>query len=208
MAFHEIRFPVEIARGARGGPERRTQIVTTASGHEERNQLWVNSRRRYDAGYGIRSRNDIDSILSFFEERRGRFHGFRFRDRADFKSCVPDDDIAPTDQALATGDGAVTSFQLVKQYGSAFAPWTRDIVKPVDGTVVIALDGVAQGPGWSVDVATGIVSFDVAPGSGVAVTAGFEFDVPVRFDADFLEIDLATFKAGAIPSSPLIEVRT
>lgn len=207
MSFHEVRFPSEVSLGARGGPERRTDIVVLGSGREERNARWADSRRRYNAGYGVKSLAALHQVIAFFEERRGRLYGFRWKDRADHLSCPPGATPAATDQTIGTGDGATVGFQLVKTYGSAFAPWQRAITKPVAGTVLVALDGIAQASGWSVDPATGIVTFTVAPAAGVAVTAGFEFDVPVRFDSDFLEINLAAFEAGDIPDIPLVEVR-
>ena len=63
MAFHEVRFPDDISRGARGGPERRTQVVELASGDEERNASWADSRRRYDAAYGIRRADDLAAVV-------------------------------------------------------------------------------------------------------------------------------------------------
>ena len=119
MCFDDVRFPTAIARGAVGGPERRTDIVTTASGREERNGRWAESRRRYNAGFGLASLNDIEAVVAFFEERRGRLHAFRFKDHADFKSCVPLATPAATDQVIGTGDGATRAFQLVKRYGTA-----------------------------------------------------------------------------------------
>jgi hypothetical protein len=82
MAFHEVRFPDNISRGARGGPERRTQVVELASGDEERNASWANSRRRYDVAYGIRRADDLAAVVAFFEARNGRLHGFRYKDWA------------------------------------------------------------------------------------------------------------------------------
>ncbi|MEO1198080.1 MAG: DUF2460 domain-containing protein [Pseudomonadota bacterium] len=207
MSFHEISFPQAIALGARGGPERRTQIVTAASGREERNQLWAHSRRRYNAGYGLRSLADIDMLIAFFEERRGRLYGFRFRDRADHRSTPPGQPITATDQTLGEGDGQETKFQLIKRYGGDHAVWTRDILKPVHGSVVVAVGGAQVSSGWSVNTKTGVVTFNDPPGNGQSVKAGFEFDVPVRFDTDLLEIDLEDFAAGSIPDIPLIEVR-
>jgi len=207
VAFHEVRFPTGISRGSSGGPERRTQIVAYGSGFEERNQQWADSRRRYNAGYGIRGIDDVHAVIAFFEERRGRLHGFRWKDFSDFKSVAPNADISATDQAIGTGDGATTDFQLVKLYGNAFAPFTRAIAKPVAGSVQVALDGAPQGAGFSVDTTTGIVSFTAAPGSGVAVTAGFEFDVPARFDTDMLEISVPQANAGDIPNVPIVELR-
>ncbi len=207
MAFHEVRFPDDISRGARGGPERRTQIVELASGDEERNASWANSRRRYDAAYGIRRADDLAAVVAFFEARNGRLYGFRFKDWADYKSCLPSQTPAATDQVIGTGDGTTTQFQLVKVYSSGSQTWTRTITKPVAGTVLVAIDGAEQTTGRSVDTTTGLVTFTTAPASGAAITAGFEFDVPVRFDTDTLDVTLDIERLGSITSIPLIEVR-
>jgi len=207
MAFHEIRFPDNISRGARGGPERRTQIVELASGDEERNASWANSRRRYDAAYGIRRADDLAAVVAFFEARNGRLYGFRWKDWGDYKSCLPSAAPSTTDQAIGTGDGAATIFQLVKAYSSGAQTWTRSITKPVAGTVMVALDGVAQASGWSMDSTSGQITFTTAPANGVVVSAGFEFDVPVRFDTDQLDVTHDLERLGSITSIPLIEVR-
>lgn len=207
MAFHEVRFPDNISRGARGGPERRTQIVELASGDEERNASWANSRRRYDVAYGIRRADDLAAVVAFFEARGGRLHGFRFKDWADYKSSQPSQPVAPTDQPLGTGDGATTVFQLMKRYSSGAQSWSRAIAKPVEGSVRLALNGVEQMSGWSIDPTTGSVTFTTAPGAGVAITAGYEFDVPVRFGSDTLDVTLDVERLGSITSIPLIEIR-
>ena len=207
MAFQEVRFPDAISRGARGGPERRTQIVELASGDEERNASWANSRRRYDVAYGIRRADDLAAVVAFFEARNGRLHGFRFKDWADYKSGLPSKAPGPQDQLIGEGDGATSVFQLVKRYSSGSQTWTRVITKPVAGTVRIALDSAEQTSGWAIDTSTGVVSFDTAPASGVAVTAGFEFDVPVRFDTDTLDVTLDLERLGSITSIPLLEIR-
>jgi uncharacterized protein (TIGR02217 family) len=210
-SFHEILFPLDIALKSAGGPERRTDVVVLGSGREERNARWVHSRRRYDAGYGVKSFDALSQVVGFFEERRGRLYGFRWRDRLDHSSAAPDAGIAPTDQAIGTGDGAIAMFQLVKSYGSLFAPYQRSILKPVASSVRVAVDGaeVAEGSAFTVDVTTGLVTFlsGHVPAAGAGVTAGFLFDVPVRFDTDYLEVDLSAFAAGAIPKIPLIEIR-
>ncbi len=208
MAFHEVRFPDNISRGARGGPERRTQIVELASGAEERNGSWANSRRRYDVAYGIRRADDLAAVVAFFEARNGRLHGFRFKDWADFKSCLPSQTPGPTDQPIGTGNGSATMFQLTKRYASGAQSWTRAITKPVAGTVTIALNGTPQASGWSVSTATGLITFTTAPAAGVAITAGFEFDVSVRFDTDALDVTLDLERLGSITSIPLVEIRT
>lgn len=204
MAFHSIRFPLDVALGARGGPERRTDVVTLASGREQRNGRWQHSRRRYNAGYGVKSRADMASVLAFFEERRGRLHGFLWRDGLDYSSggAMP----AALDQVIGTGDGSRSMFQLVKTYGAAFDPYVRPITRPVAGSVRVAIAGIEQLSGWTVDVATGVVGFSVAPAAGAAVTAGFLFDVPVRFDTDRLDVELTSFDGAEAPSIPLLEI--
>lgn len=205
--FHEVRFPLAIAFASTGGPERKTEIVTLGSGYEERNAVWAASRRRYNVGYGLKSLDDMHSLTAFFEARMGRLYGFRFRDFADYKSCAPLQNPSATDQTLGTGDGTTASFPLIKFYGSGSTGWTRNIIKPVTNTVLVAVNGVAQTRGWQVDCTTGIVCFDSAPAAGAALTAGFEFDVPVRFDTDTLTINLASFNSGQAPDIALTEIR-
>lgn len=211
MNFHEVRFPTSISHGSMAGTQRRTQIVALGSGREERNSNWADSRRLYNAGYGIKTLDDLYEVLEFFEERRGRLHGFRWKDRLDFKSCKPSKTPEPTDQVIGTGDGARVSFQLSKTYGGAFSAWTRDILKPVVGSVRVAINGLEQTEiaDYLVDGTTGGVLFtsNALPAIGALVTAGFEFDVPVRFDEDTLEINLEHFDAGQIPGIPIREVR-
>jgi uncharacterized protein (TIGR02217 family) len=172
---------------------------------------WADSRRSYNAGYGVKSLDDLYAVVAFFEERRGRLHGFRWRDPTDWKSCTPEATPAALDQSIGTGDGTTAAFQLKKTYGSAFNPWARNINKPVAGTILIAVAGVTQTPGtaFTVDTATGTVAFQPGhvPAPDAAITAGFEFDVPVRFDTDKLEINLQGFRHGAIPSIPIVEIR-
>lgn len=204
--FHDVRFPTDIARGARGGPERRTEVATLGSGFEERNAVWAHSRRRWDAGLGVRTLAQLQQVVAFFEERRGRLIGFRFRDPLDHSSALPGAAVAATDQLLGTGDGATRRFALRKTYGGAFDPYRRPIRKPVSGTVKVAVGGVAT-TAFALDLSTGDVVLNTAPASGAPVAAGFEFDTPVRFDADRLEVDLAAFGAGSAPSVPLVEIR-
>ena len=207
MAFDEIRFPDNISRGARGGPERRTRIVELASGREERNSPWAGSRRRYDASYGIRRADDLASVTAFFEARSGRLRGFRWKDWSDYKSCLPSATPAATDQLIGQGNGTTTAFQLSKTYASGLQSYVREVKKPVAGTVLVAVGGVVQSSGWAVDTTTGIVTFAVAPANGASVTAGFEFDVPVRFDSDMLDVTLDIERLGSITSIPLVEIR-
>ncbi len=210
MAFHEVQFPIDIALGSRGGPERRTEIVELGSGREERNSRWAHSRRRYNAGYGVKRAADLAAVTRFFEERRGRLHGFRYRDPLDYQSCLPGSVPALTDQSLGTGDGVRSVFPLIKTYGIGPDAYQRPITKPVIGTVLVSVNGSPRTLGSQValDVMAGTLTFLVGniPSSGATVAAGFEFDVPVRFDSDRLDIDLTAFAAGEIPDVQLIEI--
>jgi len=209
MSFHEIRFPANLSFGSTGGPERRTDIVRLANGFEERNTPWAHSRRRYDAGLGMRSLSDVEALLAFFEARRGQLFGFRWKDWADYRSgpvlALPERD----DQVVGTGDGSTKSFQLVKTYRSGEQTYSRPISKPVLGSVNVALQGDAQieGVDYTVKTGTGFVQFVDAPEPDATVTAGFEFDVPVRFDTDTIQVSVESFKAGDIPNVPILELR-
>jgi len=209
MAFHEVRLPARLAFGSTGGVERRTEVVTLASGFERRSTPWAQGRRRYLIGANLRSLDDMAALTGFFEARRGRLYGFRFRDFADFKSCAPGGAVTPHDQALGLGDGAGTSFELRKRYGEGEDVADRRIAKPVEGSVRISLDGAElASAAFETDLTTGMVTLETPPAEGVAVTAGFEFDVPVRFDADRIDVTLESFTAGRMAAVPLIEVRT
>ena len=209
MGFHEVRFPANLSFGSVGGPERRTEIVTLANGFEERNTPWAHSRRRYDAGVGLRSLDDVEALIAFFEARRGQMFGFRWKDWADYKSCAASKTVGPQDQLIGHGDGVRTVFALSKTYLSGAESYVRPVAKPVVGTVRVAVAGdpkVDTEEFW-VDPATGAVTFAVPPDLGTAVTAGFEFDVPVRFDTDRIQTSVASFQAGDVPNVPVVEVR-
>ena len=206
MGFDDVRFPPQISRGSTGGPERRTEIVVTGSGAEERNSRWADSRRRYNAGFGVKSLDDIHLVVAFFEERRGRLHGFRWKDHLDFTSGLPGAAVTATDQAIGTGNGTATRFQLVKRYGTGLRDYLRSITKPIAGSVRVAVNG-QEVTGFTLDGLTGVVTLAAAPVPGATVTAGFAFDVPVRFDTDELRINLAQFAGGDIPDIPIVEIR-
>lgn len=208
MTFHEVLFPLDIALNSEGGPSRKTEIVALHSGFEERNSPWAASRRSFNAGYGVKSISDIENIIAFFESRHGRLYGFRFRDPFDCKSCVIANTPQANDQLIGTGDGMETKFQLSKTYTSGAHSYQRLIKKPVEGSVRVSVDAseATSGDDYSIDPTTGIVTMASPPADGAVVTAGFVFDVPVRFDNDDLRINLAAFQAGDIPSIPLVEV--
>lgn len=209
MNFHEVRFPASLSFGSVGGPERRTDVVTLANGFEERNTPWAHSRRRYDAGLGLRSLDDIQTLIAFFEARRGQMYGFRWKDWSDYKSSQATAEVACDDQQIATGDGNCREFSLVKIYRSGSFDYARPISKPVAGTIRIGVeqDELQEAVDFTVDATTGLVTFVNAPAVGASITAGFEFDVPVRFDTDRIQTSVASFQAGDAPNVPVVEVR-
>ena len=208
MNFHEIRFPANLSFGSVGGPERRTEVVTLANGFEERNTPWAHSRRRYDAGLGMRSLDDIETLIAFLrgaaravarlpleglvglqELRALARAGFpRLRDRA--------------------GDGQTRDFPIVKLYRSGDQLCAPDRQA---GRGQRAGRGrwqrLVAGAHFEADATTGTITFTDAPAPGAEVSAGFEFDVPVRFDTDSIQTSVASFKAGDAPSVPVVEIR-
>jgi uncharacterized protein (TIGR02217 family) len=196
-AFDDVLFPLALGKDAEVSPGFSTAIVTSAGGREQRNVSWAEARARYDVGPGVRSEADIAALLGFFRARMGPARGFRLRDPFDASSGAG----TPLDQQIGIGDGTTTRFALVKHYGAQ----ARRITRPVAGSVRVAVDGVetaalsVESGGWA--------ALDVAPEDGAVVTAGFAFDVPVRFAEDGLNASRATFLAGAAASVPLIELR-
>lgn len=185
-----------------------TDVVVMGSGFEERNATWADSRRRYDASMGLRDVDDLHDVLEFFEARNGRLIGFRWKDWADHRSGRPRSTPQPGDQSLGIGDGLQTDFQLQKTYTSGPRSYVRAVTKPVEGTVRVEVGGIELSSGaFSVDTTTGTVSLASPPGVGTEVRAGYEFDVPVRFDADYISVSIDAFKAGSVPQIDVIEVK-
>ena len=196
--FHEVQFPPKVAYGASGGPMFNTTIVTTFGGFEQRNVNWQKSRGRWDISTGIKTKTDMDAVIAFFRARFGKAYGFRFKDWSDFQAVG---------QSLGTGNGAQTVFQLAKLYTSGGNSYSREIKKPVSGSVKIYLNSVLQASGYTLDLTTGIITFATAPGSGVAVSADFDFDVPARFDTDQLSVRADGPQIFVWDSIPIVELR-
>lgn len=209
MSFHDVRFPASLSFGSVGGPERRTEVIALTNGFEERNTPWAHSRRRYDAGVSMRSLDDIAALIDFFEARRGQLYGFRWKDWSDFKSCAPSGDPSFRDQRIGTGDGVTRTFQLTKTYQSGVNSYARPLTKPVAGTVLagVSVDELVAGVHFDVDHTSGTITFVDAPPADVEVTAGYEFDVPVRFDTEAIQTSVASFQAGEVPNVPVVEIR-
>ena len=210
-AFHDLRFPERISYGAVGGPGFKTSIFTRASGQEDRNIEWARALAEYDVAHTIKTQEELDEVRAFFFARRGMAYGFRFKDWSDYKSCSAVRQHQATDQTIGTGDGTTADFQLVKVYPDAINAYTRNIVRPVDGTVLVAVDGVQQTPlvDFTVSTSTGIVSFawNNIPAVGATITAGYHFDVPVRFGTDRMMPTLEEYNVGTWGQIPLVEIR-
>ena len=207
MAFDEIEIPLHVSFGSSGGPGFSTEVVVIDSGYERRNQNWSQARRSFDAKTGVRSAADVGTLLAFFHARAGRARGFRLKDWSDFTSNA--DGISTpafNDQTIATGDGSTLTFQLVKNYTSDAVTHQRIITKPVSGSMLIGVNGTQVLTGWSVDTTTGLVTFASAPPASQAVTAGYQFDVPVRFDTDQLSLTAQNFRMYRA-DIPIVEVR-
>lgn len=199
MAFLEdVVFPINISAGSGGGPGFRNTVIVGGAGIEQRIVHWHSARARYTVGYGIKSWADLKTVVALFRNAQGRAHGFRYRDPLDDRI---------TGQTIGAGDGATTAFQIIKDYAVTGQVYRRTITKPVAGTLAVSLDGVPQESGWGVATATGIITFAAPPGDGVAVSVDCQFHVPVRFDHDELQINLASFNVGEAPNITLVELR-
>ena len=208
MSFDEIELPLRVGFGSKGGPNFSTDIVVIDSGYERRNQNWAQARRVYDARAGVRSTADAATLLTFFHARAGRARGFRIKDWSDYSSA-PDNLSAPayTDQIIGTGDGTTSIFQLVKNYNSGGITHTRIITKPISGSILVGVNNAVLTTGWGLDTTKGLLTFATPPAAGQIITAGFLFDVPVRFDTDYLPLTAENYIAYQA-DVPLVEVRS
>lgn len=198
-AFHDVRLPEDVERGAKGGPRFQTSVIAFSNGGEQRNIDWAKARARFDIGYGIDGRSEFERIISFFRARRGRAYGFRFKDWSDYNA---------TDEALGVGDGANAAFQLLKTYEpSGPLAYVRKITRPVAASIAIKVSGVTS-TFWTLG-ALGVITFTGGhiPALAAPVTATYEFDIPVRFDIDEFDLTLEMYLAGEIESIPVIELR-
>ena len=195
-AFIEERFPTDISIGMRGGPEFSTTISESASGHEYRNANWLDARNRYEISKSITNTEDLEKIFCFFRHTLGKAVGFRFKDHSDY---------IVTDQFLYEVDGSETSYQLFKNYKLGSLEYRRKITKPVKGTVKLSLSFPNQN--YSIDYSTGEINFDKILPKGCKIYGNLEFDVPVRFNADHLQIINHHSKIYAIEHLELIEIK-
>lgn len=194
MAFDNVRLPDDIERGAQGGPKFQTSIITLGTGREQRNADWSQQRCEFDVSYGIQSKADFVEVVRFYYARLGKARGFRFKDWTDF---------AATDEQIAIGDGTTTQFQLIKNYTSVVT-YQRKITRPVNGTLIVKVDDVITA--FTANYNTGVINIAPAPAEDAVITATFEFDVPVRFDNDKLNLNVQTYDAASIGSIDIVEL--
>lgn len=210
MAHHETLFSTRISYGSKGGPMFFTDIITLDSGRENRIGRSSTPLHRYDVAFGVKSIEDMYNLKTFYIARQGALHSFNYKDWFDFTTAsdgtgaVDDEDVL-----LGTGDGSDQTFQLVKYYAEGPTTRTRNITKPVAGTLVVSLNGVNT-TAFTVDNTTGVVTMNSAPGIGIVVKAGFQFYVPVRFDEstdEWLQATYQAYELGNAPNIGLVEVR-
>lgn len=204
MAFDDVQFPDSIAEGAEGGPEFSTSVVISSGGHEQRNANWSTARRRYNVGTGLKDDDDVAEIVKFFVARQGRLRGFRFKDYADY--------VMPR-QAIGVTDGLDATWPIFKRYSSGSINADRRITRPVTGTVRCWVNSVeiTEGGGASEFTlgALGIIILGstLTATTGQTIEAECEFDVPVRFDTDYLALNIKAYRISEWPDIPLLEVR-
>lgn len=202
MAFFETpRFPDDISYGSKSTAGYKTDIIEQSGGAESRLIRWANSRRSFNAAFGVRNIPQFETLLAFFHSCKGMAHGFRFKDPLDNRSSQLNTPISAADQILAAI--TATTYQLRKRYNSGATVY-RDIKKPVVGSVLVAINGVPITTGFSINYTTGLITFSSAP-SGV-VSAGFEFDTPCRFDTDELSATAFDFNASSL-DVPIVEIK-
>lgn len=206
--FHDIRLPVQFGFGAQASLERRTEVLLLGSGRESRNAVWARARRRFDIGPAIQTLERATQLMEFFEARMGRLHAFRFRDFTDFATGPVNRPVTPFDQALAPMEGDPRRFQLRKAYRSGPGEVFRAITLPVPESLRVAVNGteVLAGRDYTLDPLSGMVTLTPVPPPAAIITAGFAFDIAVRFEADRLDIALEAPNAARAISVGLIEV--
>ena len=189
MTFLEVDFPDAIAQGAVGGPEFSTDVIVLSSGFEQRNARWSEGRGRFDVSTGLKDPQDFEDLIAFAQVVRGRLFGFRFKHWLEYKSIAVDQPITKDDQIIGNGDGSTTIFQTVKNYTVGVQTVTKDIKKLKSG-YLLAIEGILQNDpaDYTIDLNTGLVTLTSAAGSGDNITSGYEFDIPVRFNTDIIQL--------------------
>ena len=183
MFIESPSFPSCPSFGYSSEPMYSVTAIKTAGGHEVRNRNWSRPLHRYNCTVGPRKEEDVAELLEMWHAIGGTFTGFRFKDYVDFKSCRTHLDPTPLDQPLVFVVGL--TYQLTKHYTFGALLQVREIVKPIQGTIRVADNGVekTEGSQWTLDYTNGEVTINFAPVG--ELTWGGEFEVPCRFASEF-----------------------
>lgn len=197
MSFLEIRFPESIAFNSSSILEFNTTIIKSKNGYEQRNINWNTNKMKFNIINGIKTKAELDEVITFFRNVRGAGYGFRFKDWTDYQV---------DNQYLGLGDGVTKEFQLIKSYRvSDNIVYYRKITKPVISTVRVFINDI-ESKDFNIDLTSGLITLNTVPEIDSIIKANFEFDVPVRFENDIMEITMNSINSGNIKDITLIEI--
>jgi uncharacterized protein (TIGR02217 family) len=192
--FVEERFNTEIRYGVVGGPMWSTDIVEVQSGIESANINWSSPLGRWQLSQDMYNKKETDYLINFFNTRMGRAVGFRFKDWSDYKITLQPSSPSNTPNAGIATIISGTLLQLVRRYQSLTRYVDTPVLKPVAGTVTLYRNGVPMAPGtFAVDTTTGLIQVQSGT-AGAAWTWTGEFDKPVRFDTDKMDLLFAGYR--------------
>lgn len=197
MSFLEIRFPESIAFNSSSILEFNTTIIKAKNGYEQRNINWNSNKMKFNIINGIKTKTELDELITFFRNVKGAGYGFRFKDFTDYQA---------ENQYIGVGNGETKEFQLIKAYRvSDNIVYYRKITKPVISTVRVFINDI-ESKDFNIDLTTGLITLNTAPEIDSTIKANFEFDVPVRFENDIMEITMNSINSGNIKDITLIEI--
>lgn len=204
IEFDEVRFPEDVSYGSSGGPTFKTQVFESYRGYEKRNIDWKSPIMEFNVAYGIKTTEQMHAVIDFFTARQGRLRGFRYKNWANYQ--VVNDNIA-------IGDGVNNRLPLIRTYGVAATQTYKRLYKIVQGTVTgvrIGASVLVEGVDYNIDYNSGEIIFksNVAVGEGIPVKcSNLEFDEPVRFDVDSIQIVIDAFNSNTLSRLPLVGIR-
>lgn len=198
--FLEKRFPIDISYGSSGGPEYYTDVLSTTNGCEIRSSKIYTPKMKFNISTGIKNRQQMNDIIHFFRCCKGRKMGFRYKDWGDFYG--QNEKVKVIDQH---------TIQLIKTYNLDHdIIEERIITKPVQNTVIIQINNqVIPTTQLNINYITGRITLlnQIINDSNSKITADFEFDVPVRFDTDYLPVTRENYNFYSLPNIELVEVK-
>lgn len=197
MSFLEIRFPESIAFNSSSILEFNTTIIKAKNGYEQRNINWNSNKMKFNIINGIKTKAELDELITFFRNVKGAGYGFRFKDWTDYQA---------ENQYIGVGNGKTKEFQLIKAYRvSDNIVYYRKITKPVISTVRVFINDI-ESKDFNIDLTTGLITLNTVPEVNTSIKANFEFDVPVRFENDIMEITMNSINSGNVKEIILTEI--